>query len=62
MTAQELPYLTEHVAAYLDCKVINSYDLGTHMLFLASVSDCDVLSGEKAMTYSFFHEYVKPKP
>ena len=41
MTGQELPYLTEHVTAYLDCKVINSYDLGTHMLFLASVSDCD---------------------
>ena len=62
MTAQELPYLTEHTTAYLDCKVVNSYDLGTHMLFLASVSDGEILSGEKAMTYSFYHEYVKPKP
>ena len=39
MTAQELPYLTEHTTAYLECKVVNSHDLGTHMLFLASVSD-----------------------
>ena len=47
MTAQELPYLTEHTTAYLDCKVVNSYDLGSHMLFLAVVSDCDVISGDK---------------
>ena len=62
MTAQELPYLTEPTTAYLDCKVIHSYDLGSHMLFLASLSDCDVISNEKAMTYSFYHEHVKPKP
>lgn len=62
MTAQELPYLTDHTTAYLDCKVVNSFDFGTHMLFLAVVSDCEVLSGEKAMTYSFYHEYVKPQP
>lgn len=62
MTGQELPYLTEHTTAYFDCKVINSYDLGTHMMFLASVSDADVISNEKAMTYSYYHEAVKPKP
>lgn len=59
MTKQELPYLTQHTTAYLDCKVLNSYDLGTHMMFLASVSDADVISDEKAMTYSYYHEVVK---
>lgn len=59
ITGQELPYLTEHTTAYFDCKVINSYDLGTHMMFLASVSDADVISNEKAMTYSYYHEFVK---
>lgn len=62
MTKQELPYLTEHTTAYFDCKIINSYDLGTHMMFLATVSDADVISSEKAMTYSYYHENVKPKP
>lgn len=62
LTKQELPYLTEHTTAYLDCKVIQSYDLGTHMMFLASVEDADILSNEKAMTYSYYHEAVKPKP
>lgn len=62
ITPQELPYLSDHTTAYLDCKVINATDLGSHVLFLASVSDCEVLSGEKAMTYSFYHEFVKPQP
>lgn len=61
ITKQELPYLTNHVTAYFDCKVINSYDLGSHILFIVSVSDCEILSGEKAMTYSFYHEFVKPQ-
>lgn len=62
ITPQELPYLSGHTTAYLDCKVINATDLGSHVLFLASVSDCEMLSGEKAMTYSFYHEFVKPQP
>ena len=62
LTKQELPYLKEHTNAYFDCKVLNSYDLGTHMMFLAEVTDADVLSDEKAMTYAYYHEFVKPKP
>lgn len=62
MTGQELPYLKENTTAFVDCRVVNTIDLGTHMLFICSVNDCDVLSGEKAMTYSYYHEFVKPKP
>ncbi len=62
VTRQELPYLTKHTTAFIDCKVTNTIDLGTHMLFICSVNDCDVISAEKAMTYSFYHEFVKPKP
>lgn len=62
LTSQELPYLKEHTTAFIDCKVTDTVDLGTHVLFICSVNDCDVISGEKAMTYSFYHEFVKPKP
>ncbi len=62
ITGQELPYLTEHTTAYLDCKVLTSNDLGTHMMFLAEVVDADVISDEKPMTYAYYHENVKPKP
>ncbi len=54
--------MKEHTTAYLDCKVVGSQDLGTHMLFTALVTDADVISDEKPMTYSYYHEFVKPKP
>lgn len=62
MTKQELPYLKEHTTAFIDCKVTDIVDLGTHLLFIASVNDCEVISDERAMTYAFYHESVKPKP
>lgn len=62
ITKQELPYLSEHTTAFLDCRIVNSLDLGSHILFIALVSDCEVLSDKKAMTYSFYHEFVKPQP
>lgn len=61
MTKQELPYLKEHATAYLDCKVVNSLDLGSHMMFIAEVIDADVISDEKPMTYSYYHSHVKPQ-
>lgn len=61
MTKQNLPYLTEHTNAYFDCKVINSFDLGSHIMFLAEVVDADVLSNEKSMTYAYYHANVKPQ-
>lgn len=62
MTEQELPYLTEHITAYLDCKVTESYHLGTHTMFLAEVTGAEVISDEKAMTYAYYHDAVKPQP
>lgn len=61
MTKQELPYLTEHTTAYLDCKVVNSLDLDSHIMFIAQVTNADVISDEKPITYSYYHEHVKPK-
>lgn len=62
MTKQELPYLKKHTIAYLDCKVVNSLDLGSHMMFVAEVIDADVISDGKPMTYSYYHAHVKPQP
>lgn len=62
LTKQELPYLTEHTTAFIDCRVTDIVDLGTHLLFITSVNDCEIISDEKAMTHAFYHESVKPKP
>jgi len=54
-----LLYLTSCVNAFISGKVISATDLGTHTLFLADVTDGDVLSDAESMTYAYYQKYVK---
>lgn len=55
-------YLTEMVNGYIGGKVISTVDLGTHTLFIAEVTECEVLGSTASMTYSYYHANVKPQP
>ncbi len=55
-------FVTDSTNAYISAKVINVTDLGTHSLFLADVTDCEVLSETPSATYDYYHKYIKPKP
>ena len=52
-------HLTSCVNAWISGKVISSQDLGTHTLFLADVTDCEVLSDAESMTYAYYQSDVK---
>lgn len=54
--------LPEHISAYLSLNVENSLDLGTHVLFLCSVVESQVLSKAENITYAYYQKNVKPKP
>lgn len=56
-----LIYLAEECNAYLSAKVVSATDLGTHILFLADVTEAQVLSNEKSVTYAFYQSNIKPK-
>ncbi len=55
-------YITESVNTVICSKVVSSTDLGTHILFLADVTEATVVSDEASVTYAFYHANVKPKP
>lgn len=55
-------YVTEGTNAFLSCKVVSATDLGTHTLFLADVTDGDVLSDAPSATYAYYQSHIKPKP
>ncbi|MBR1867593.1 MAG: flavin reductase [Clostridia bacterium] len=57
-----LRYITEHCSAFISAKVISQTDYGTHILFVAEVEEAKKLSDEKAMTYQYYFDNVKPKP
>jgi flavin reductase (DIM6/NTAB) family NADH-FMN oxidoreductase RutF/rubredoxin len=55
-------YIVDHGVMYLSCKVTESLDLGSHMLFVAEVTDALTLSDEPPCTYAHYHAAIKPKP
>ncbi len=57
-----LLYLTEMTNAYLSAKVISTVDLGTHLMFIADVTDGQVLSDVPSATYAYYFANIKPKP
>lgn len=61
-TENGLYRLTEHTNAYLSGRVVDELDLGTHMLFIAEVTDGQVLSQEPPCTYTYYQTRIKPKP
>ena len=55
-------YLTAGVNSYISAKVIQEIDLGTHTMFIAEVTDADVISAIPSATYAYYHSNIKPKP
>ena len=57
-----LRYLPEVSNALISSKVDQVIDCGTHLLFIATVTQAEKLSGDPSMTYSYYFANVKPKP
>lgn len=57
-----LYYVTAGVNSYISAAVEQKVDLGTHTLFIASVSDLEVLSDTPSATYAYYQSNIKPKP
>ncbi len=55
-------YIETHTNAYLSGKVISTVDCGSHLIFLADVTEAVVLSDAPSVTYSYYQEHIKPKP
>jgi len=61
LTPSGLPYINEHAAGYLQCRVIGSVDNFTHTVFIAEVEEAENLFPEPPMTYAYYHKVIKGK-
>ena len=43
-------------------KVVEAHDYGTHTLFVAEVTEAQVLSSAPSVTYAYYFDHIKPKP
>lgn len=61
-TAGGLYYITKHVNAYMEGKIVQTTDLGSHTIFVAELEDAKVLNENRSVTYADYHRDIKPKP
>ena len=57
-----LRFLPRYINAFLSLKVENYVDLGTHGMFICSVTEARVISDKETMSYSYYMQNVKPQP
>jgi flavin reductase (DIM6/NTAB) family NADH-FMN oxidoreductase RutF/rubredoxin len=53
------PIVVNSSVAWFDCEVLNSVDVGSHILIIAEVLDGDVLSDDEPLTYDYYHAKYK---
>ena len=57
-----IPVLSEQCLAWLECRVIETVDAGTHLLFIADVLDAGLFEESgPPMTYAYYKEHHKAK-
>ena len=57
-----LVFLDKYINAFMSLKVEQYVDLGTHGMFICSVTEARVMSDQETMTYTYYQNNVKPKP
>lgn len=57
-----LRYLDKSCCALVSGEVEQVLDCGSHLLFIAAVTQCEYVTDEPPMTYAYYHANVKPKP
>ena len=57
-----LAVIDKYANAFISLKVEQVIDLGSHGLFICSVTESQVLSDKPSMTYAYYHKNVKPAP
>lgn len=61
MQGQVSPVVTGNAVSYVEAKVIQAVDVGTHTLFIGEVVAGGQISKTEPMTYDYYHNVLKAK-
>ena len=61
-TSNGLTSIAKYSNSVISAKVIASQDYGTHIMFVADVTEAKYISDLPSLTYSYYHSHIKPKP
>ncbi|NQT29242.1 MAG: flavin reductase [Candidatus Saganbacteria bacterium] len=59
--ADGTPIVLDYALGFLEVKVVNQFDCGTHTIFFAKVIDAEILNSAEPMTYAYYHDVKKGK-
>lgn len=62
LSANGIAYISKNTNAFISGQVIDAQDYGTHTLFIADITQAQILTEDPSVTYSYYFEHVKPKP
>jgi len=52
----QAPVVTDNALAYLEARVIQQVDVGTHTIFVSELVGADVIKEGEPMTYTYYHQ------
>ena len=56
LNKQGIPIIIDYTLAYIEVKVLDSIDAGTHTIFIGKVEDAEILNENSPMTYEYYHK------
>jgi len=56
MGETQAPVVIDNAVAYLEARVIQEVDVGTHTIFIGDLVGADVLREDEPMTYAYYHQ------
>lgn len=54
--AAGIPYIAEQCVSWFSARVVQTLDLGTHMLFVGEVEEAEKACDGEPMTYAYYHQ------
>lgn len=57
-----IAYIKAFSNSFISAKVIDTVDLETHTLFIADVTEAEIISEKPSLTYEYYFKNIKPKP
>jgi len=60
--ANGIRYIPGFSNGVISGKVAETYDQGSHMLYLADITEAFVLSEDPSVTYKYYFDHIKPQP
>ncbi|MGD9403367.1 MAG: flavin reductase family protein, partial [bacterium] len=55
------PIVLDYALSFLEARVVNSVDVGSHTIYIGEVVDCGMIAEGEPMTYAYYHQVKKGK-